>query len=270
MADPLLLRGRSIKLLLGERQLPATLIAPNVCFRPKADINFAAVDGSDAPPGTTHHGLCLTEAPSRSNDNQRSEGGRRRMKGFPEVLLAVSMCVALTACSAKVAGKDHKMAYSDDWRRYKDPTQRPGAVVIHPKLDPNMIYDPKTKRVTDTRTGDYFSFGQTSGINRFYQGAIFDESGKTHSVYKARYDGPRLPNGEEKSVYEILWTLRGEDSRKMMREQIAGRDRAKNDSLDRLASFLLAQSIGLYGGIKKGDVVLVDRRMDDTEWERYN
>jgi hypothetical protein len=187
-----------------------------------------------------------------------------------QLLLGVSMCVALTACNVNVGRKDHKMAYSDEWRRYRDPTQRPGAIVIHPTLDPNMIYDPETKRVTDHRTGDYFIFGQMSAINRFYGGTLYDKSGKVLGEFKARYSAPRLPNGEEKTVYEILWTLRGEDHLKMMREQIKGRDRAKNDSLDRLASFLLARSIGHYGGINKGETVLVDRRSDDTEWEIYN
>lgn len=151
---------------------------------------------------------------------------------------------------------------------YTDATQRPGAIVIRPKLDPSFIYDPQTKHVVDRATGDYFVSQPISPIYGIYRAGIRDKTGKQISGYEYRFNDPRLPNGEAKYVYEIFWALRGEDETgKTMRQQIAGREDAKNDSIERLASFLLAQSIGYRGGIGKGETVLVDRRKDDLRGE---
>ena len=153
-------------------------------------------------------------------------------------------------------------------QRYKDATEIPGAIVIRPQLDPNMIYDSETKRTADRRSGEYFASQGMNPINRIYQGSIRDRNGKVLLGYEYRYGGSRLANGKEKSVYEIIWSVRGEDViGKMMHEEIAGRERAKRDSLERLASFMLAQMIGYNNGKYQGETWLADRRMDDLSGE---
>lgn len=161
------------------------------------------------------------------------------------------------------------MVTGKDGRQYQDATELPGAIVIEPKLDPDLIYDPEAKRVTDLRTGEFFRSQNMNSINRIYQGFIWDKSGKLLERHEYRYGGSRLPDGEEKSVYEILWSRRGEDEARL--NEIGGykvaQKAAQNDSLERLASFLRAQRIGYSNGNEKGEIALVDRRMDDIRGE---
>ncbi len=157
-------------------------------------------------------------------------------------------------------------------RPYRDATQRPGAIVINPPLDPRMMYDPETKRTVDRKTGDYFVSQNIETINRIYRGSICNASGKVISSYEYRYGGSRLPDNQEKSVFEVIWAVRGEDygGEKTAHEETAARERAKNDSLERLGSFLRAQLIGYSrDGVEKGEIALVDRRKDDLRGEMF-
>lgn len=164
---------------------------------------------------------------------------------------------------------DASMVTGKDGRQYKDATELPGAIVINPELDPDLVYDSEKKRVTDLRTGKFFTSQRIESINGIYRGSIWDKSGKLLEQHEYRYGGSRLPDGEHKTVYEVLWSIRGDDDARL--NEIGGykvaRKAARNDRLERLASFLRAQRIGYYNGIEKGEIVLVDRRTDDISGE---
>lgn len=207
----------------------------------------------------------------------------RRWLTIAGLLLVVALLLILARCGEmgrfgetlspnradKEKTEDRVTGSEPPERKYQDATEIPGAMVIRPVLDPNMVYDSEAKRTTDRRTGEYFTSSLKNPINGIHQGTIRDSSSNLLYYYEYRYSAPRLPSGEAKTIYEIIWSMRGDDYRRL--REIGGQNeamrRAKSDSLDRLASFMRAQRIGYYSGVEKGEIVLADRRMDDLRGE---
>lgn len=153
----------------------------------------------------------------------------------------------------------------------RDASELPGAVVIRPERNPNMVYDPTTGRVIDTATGESFGASVSDTLAKLYRAGIRNAQGSPLYGYELRYGNPRNPDGSVKRVvWEVFWSIRSEDDRKSPTESIANREHAKNDSLERLAQFLRVDHEGLYktnGRTVEGETVIVDRRMYDNSME---
>ena len=154
----------------------------------------------------------------------------------------------------------------------QDASERPGAVMIRPDRNPEMIYDPETRLVTDMKTGDTFGASQHIRSGGVYSAGIHTGDGAPVYVYELRYGESRNPDKSIKRViWEVFWSLRGEDAIGNFQEvQLPGRERAKNDSIERLAQFLRARREGVAKSNNRanaGETVVVDRRMDDKRAE---
>lgn len=150
-----------------------------------------------------------------------------------------------------------------------DASEVPGAIVIRPAANPAMVYDPETKRVTDRNTGERFHVSQQIRSGGIFSAAIASQGGGAIYNYELKYGATR---NADKTVKRVVWQVfhasRGQDRTGTIAEI---RERAKSDSIDKLAEFLRAMQEGIYlsdGLVPEGEVVIVDRRMDDTRGER--
>ena len=184
----------------------------------------------------------------------------------------------LSGCSGSDRGKsEHMIEQPRKTPEVQDASEVPGAVVIRPQHNPNMVYDPETKKVTDTATGELFGTRQEIRSGGIYAAGIKAADGSPVYEYELKYDENRNPDSTVKrTIWEVFWARRGDwmkryppfnDGDAIKRAE----QEAKNDSLERLAEFLRAKHTGIYrtgGRPPEGEVVIVDRRMDDTRGER--
>lgn len=197
--------------------------------------------------------------------------GRR----FAAVVAGICLCSTLLGCGEKIASENLEMTEKKPMERVDgDASELPGAVVIRPRRNPNMVYDPETMRVTDMKTGESFGNKMVLAMGQLYRAGIRDADGQVLYVYELKYGASRNPNGSIKRVaWQVLWALRGKDAFGNIADvQIPGRERARRDSLERLAQFLRARYEGIYAAQGRaveggGEVVIVDRRMYDNSME---
>lgn len=157
----------------------------------------------------------------------------------------------------------------------EDASERPGAIVIRPERNPDMVYDPETKRVTDIKTGESFESRYQTRSSGNYLAGIAGADGASIYVYELKDGTVRHPDGSiKRTVWQVLWARRGDYRERFGGSREAGEkaeEEAQHDSLERLAQFLRAKREGI--SIKNkgriiGEVVIVDRRMEDTSSER--
>ena len=176
--------------------------------------------------------------------------------------------MAAAACSSKGSEKDLPKSHASTTPSVPSPTERSRPDLIRPRLDPKMVYDERANYVVDTETGDRFRVYPGNPINRIYDMTITNRADTILYAFECRSSESRGLNGILNPVYEILWSVRGEDyGGKMIDDVRAGRIRAQDDPLDRLGSFLRARDIGLDGGREKRETYLIDRRLDDVQSE---
>lgn len=194
------------------------------------------------------------------------------------------MSWALLGCSSDDrrddCQKDQMMVqYERPGRLASDASEVPGAVVIHPERNPNMVYDPETERVTDTETGQSFGAARHMRSGGIYAAGIKRSDGSYVGEYELRRQEIRHPDGAIKRVvWQVFWARRGDWMERFAPSEIGlgkahalAEAEALNDSLDRLGQFLRAKREGISlmnKGRIIGEVVIVDRRMDDTRSER--
>lgn len=146
-----------------------------------------------------------------------------------------------------------------------DPSERPGAIVIRPRLDPALQYDPDAKRVFDRNSGEYFVPRLVSSMNGIYEAIVFTPTDNPVAIYRYRSGDFMLPSGEKKFVYEVTPQSRGLGGQ-LVTESNKSKSLGSQWDIERLGSFLRAQKIGFQGGVEKGEIVLVDRRLDSENW----
>lgn len=161
-----------------------------------------------------------------------------------------------------------------------DPSEVPGAIVIRPERNPNMVYDTETKRVTDKATGESFGMKGRGRNLTIYGAAIRMSDGKLVHRYVLKPTTIRGPDGIiRRKIWEVLGAKRRGAEQRFMSDKVRlgeaqklAEAEAQEDSIERLAQFLRAHfddiSLAARGRVI-GDIVIVDRRMDDTEAERY-
>lgn len=164
-------------------------------------------------------------------------------------------------------------------KQYADASERPGAIVIRPPLNPDMVYDPETKRVTDTVSGDSFGVRQRIRSGGIYAAGIMDKKGSGLYEFELKYGGKMASDGTIiRTVWEVFSARRRGYLERFKPLEIGSENalklanaEAQKDSLERLAQFLRAMNEGpgrSAGREPEGETVIVDRRMDDTSNER--
>lgn len=188
------------------------------------------------------------------------------------LLIFVAIIISLAGgCSVDKDDDKNAVKSSDQVPRdILDASERQGAIVIRPALDSDMRYDPATGDVTDLKTGEYLGVRQQMRSGGIYAAGIHNRDGAPVYEYQLKYSERKDADGNTtRTIWQVFWALRGEDSGKNMGDvQIPGRVRAQHDSLERLAMFLRARQHGIAQGENNNEVVVVDRRSDDTQGER--
>lgn len=91
-----------------------------------------------------------------------------------------------------------------------DASEVPGAIVIRPERNPNMVYDPETERVTDTETGESFGARQHMRSGGIYSAGIRAADGSLVYGYELKYGENRNPDGSVKrTIWQVFWARRG-------------------------------------------------------------
>lgn len=160
-------------------------------------------------------------------------------------------------------------------KRLKDPSLVPGAIVIRPKENTAMVYNPETTKVTDTETG------YTFGIKRLdyygnYAAGIHADDGTGSRGYELRYNDIKSEDGLPiRVVWEVKWARRPGWRARLKPGATKENPTAKRanvegqfDDIQLLSQFLRARRDGVAradGREPKGETVIVDRRSDYLE-----
>jgi hypothetical protein len=193
----------------------------------------------------------------------------------PHVAILSAFVLLLAGCSSEDNGSEQKMANADD-SEITYPHERPGAVLIWPDRNPDMVYDSETRRITDTKTGEYLGVGKGSYGDAGVRGAFLRNSDGTMLYeYTLKYGG-KIEGATVLTIWQVFGARRGDWLERFQGKEVAGQSRtqlaqkeAQDDSLERLAEFLRAHSrgigehFGLPGQKNIDDTVVVDRRKDD-------
>jgi hypothetical protein len=201
------------------------------------------------------------------------------------VAILSAFVLLLAGCSSEDNGSEQKMANADD-SEITYPHERPGAVLIWPDRNPDMVYDSETRRITDTKTGESFGVRQHMRSGGLHSAGIKDKNGEPVYGYSLKYGGKIVDGELVLVIWQVAWARRGDwlerfkgrGARENRAYDMASAE-AQSDSLERLGQFLRAQRTGhMLEDRKRGmtvdeandRVVIVDRRMDDTQaWEYY-
>ena len=129
-----------------------------------------------------------------------------------------------------------------------NPADNPGAIVIRPERDPQLVYDPTADVTVDTRNGDRFVFksGHAGGL------AFFNLSGADGElVVLGNIQSRGLSTSRKMSMYEIVRARTGLGQ---------SPDLLPNEyNLTRVASFLRAHLEGMQPGLPI-EFIIVDNR----------
>ena len=190
------------------------------------------------------------------------------------------ICAALAGCGAAVGNEEEGMADAKQQTgQAADPSEAPGAIVIRPERNPDMVYDPETGRVVDTKTGDSFGMRSEMRSGGIVYAGIKRGDGSPGYGYELKGGSVRNPDGTiKKDLWQVFWARRGDWMDRFVPVEMglgkaheAAEAEAQNDSLEQLAQFLRAEFEGRPGPaparLPESEVVVIDRRMYDHRWE---
>ena len=125
-------------------------------------------------------------------------------------------------------------------------------MLIWPDRNPDMVYDPETERVTDTKTGESFGARQHMRSGGLHSAGIKDKNGKPVYGYQLKYSTKRVDGEIVLTIWQVAWARRGgwlarfkgKGSKENPAYEMTSTE-AQNDSLERLGEFLRARSRGI-------------------------
>ena len=134
----------------------------------------------------------------------------------------------------------------------RSPADDPGAIVIYPKVDPMMVYDPANGIVIDQRNGDIFNSQLGDREDQFFYFFITNKKTRHFTEFSGRRLSVEKPGYGNTTGYEITVARRGSD------HSLDGVLLHEDMTLDRLAAFLNAYRKIADG--EAGNVVIIDNR----------
>lgn len=190
-----------------------------------------------------------------------------RVRNISFIAFAAMSAMILSGCDRKQNRKGYIMTRPDhSGSLIGGANEHSNANMNWAKSDPDMKYDKETGRVVDHKNGQYLV------VRRYIRSSlcsarIYNRDGTIHYEYKLQYRERIEGRAERVTAWEVLWALRGADVLRPSSVRLAGIKLAQHDSLERLGMFLFARRFGIAGHARSGDVVIVDRRMEDTDRE---